>query len=52
MWTEFEEYSLVSFFSDVGGSMGLLMGLSIFSLVKLGHQFLSYFTATFLSKKT
>ncbi len=32
-WLESESYSLVSFFSDVGGSMGLLLGLSIYSLV-------------------
>ncbi len=30
---ESESYSLASLFSDVGGSMGLLLGLSIYSLV-------------------
>ena len=32
-WLESESYSLASLFSDVGGSMGLLLGLSIYSLV-------------------
>ncbi len=33
-WTEFEEYPVISLLSDVGGSMGLLLGLSIMSTVE------------------
>ncbi len=32
MWSAKESYSAVSLLSDVGGSMGLLLGLSIHSL--------------------
>jgi len=38
-WTEYEEYNFDSFLSDVGGLVGLLMGLSIYGLTEMAFDF-------------
>lgn len=38
VWREYEAYTVVSLMSDVGGLMGLLLGLSIYSMVELGWR--------------
>jgi len=40
IWTEYEEYTFDSFLSDVGGLMGLMLGLSIYGMTEMTLDFL------------
>ena len=35
VWHEFESYSAFALFSDVGGTMGLLLGMSLLTIVEM-----------------
>ena len=35
IWSEFESYSAFKLFSDIGGAMGLLLGMSLLSVIGL-----------------
>jgi hypothetical protein len=35
VWTEYEAYTVVSLLSEVGGSLGLFLGLSLLSVVEV-----------------
>ncbi len=38
VWTEFERYPMLSFVSDLGGLLGLLLGLSLYSILEMGLE--------------
>ncbi len=56
VWTEFERYPMLSFVSDLGGLLGLLLGLSLYSILEmgleLGHSLHRRVSATGRSKKS
>ena len=37
-WHEFESYSAFELFSDIGGTMGLLLGLSLITIVEVAGR--------------